>query len=381
VGDLLQTPVLFISGRDSFELNADQKQKLRDYVIRGGFIFAEACCKGAAFDEDFRNLLAELFPDSPLRLLPPEHPIWYAEERVPADQVRPLMGIDTCCRTSVVYCPQDLGCYWELARSRGIEYPANIQEEVDAVLAIGANVLAYATNRELRDKLDVPVALTGDSSELPLQRGALAVAKLQHGGGSDDAPAALANLLRMTADQLGLRVSTQRRLLSPSDATLPDYPVLFVHGRRDFQWSAADRKALAEFVRNGGVIFGDAICASEEFSAAFRREMQAVFDGLEMQRVPPDHPLFTSAFKGFDIPQVGLRRMQARRADDPVAARVDRVSPVLEGIEQDGRFVVLFSPYDISCALESPVSMDCPGYVREDAARIGINVLLYALQQ
>ena len=42
---------------------------------------------------------------------------------------------------------------------------------------------------------------------------------------------------------------------------------------------------------------------------------------------------------------------------------------------------VIFSPYDISCALEAGVSMECKGYVREDAAKLGINVLLYALQQ
>jgi len=34
----------------------------------------------------------------------------------------------------------------------------------------------------------------------------------------------------------------------------------------------------------------------------------------------------------------------------------------------------------LSCALEKHDSLECRGYTREDAARIGLNVLLYALQ-
>src|SRR5690606_30829945 len=136
--DLLQTPVLYLSGRDGLRLRPEQKQLLKQYVEQGGFIFAEACCDGSGFDQDFRQLMAELFPDLPLRLLPPDHPIWYAEQRVPAEHMRELYGIDSCCRTGVVYCPGELSCFWELASPRQFnDYPAPIKSEVQAVLAIG----------------------------------------------------------------------------------------------------------------------------------------------------------------------------------------------------------------------------------------------------
>jgi hypothetical protein len=110
VEDLLQTPVLFISGRDGLPLTREQKQNLKQYVEQGGFIFAEACegngCDGKRFDRDFTALMAELFPNSQLRLLPPDHPVWYAEEKVDPKYMRPLYGVDACCRTSVVYCPR-----------------------------------------------------------------------------------------------------------------------------------------------------------------------------------------------------------------------------------------------------------------------------------
>ena len=69
----------------------------------------------------------------------------------------------------------------------------------------------------------------------------------------------------------------------------------------------------------------------------------------------------------------------AQQADEPLRARVRDVEPELEGIEIDGRWVVIFSPYDISCALEQHEALECRGYTREDAARIGLNVLMYSL--
>ncbi|HPZ83693.1 MAG TPA: DUF4159 domain-containing protein, partial [Thermogutta sp.] len=58
-----------------------------------------------------------------------------------------------------------------------------------------------------------------------------------------------------------------------------------------------------------------------------------------------------------------------------------QVRPELEGIRLEDRWVVIFSPYDLSCALERQQAIGCRGYSPEDAARIGINVLLYSLQQ
>ena len=53
----------------------------------------------------------------------------------------------------------------------------------------------------------------------------------------------------------------------------------------------------------------------------------------------------------------------------------------MEGIDIKGRFVVIYSKYDISCALEGDASAACTGYVPEDALKIGVNVVLYALLQ
>ncbi len=382
VEDLLETPVLFMSGRDALNFTAEQKNNLREYINQGGFIFAEACCGGTEFDRSFRALMQELFKDAKLQLLPPEHPVWYAEERVDPDYLRPLYGIDACCRTSVIYCPQDLSCFWELhEEGHDSTYPANVQAEIEACLRIGENVITYATNRELKNKLDRPQFSLNRSATKQPERGVLYIPKLLYTGGGNEAPNALPNLLNVFRDKARMRVGVENRTLLATDPTVFDYPILFMHGRRDFRLNTVERGALAMFVERGGVIMADAICASPEFTAAFRREMAAIFPSAELTRIPPGHPLFTRDFGGYELSQVTLRDPQVRGDDDPLKAHLTKVSPHLEGLQIDDRISVIFSPYDISCAMENGSSLECKGYANDDAARLSINIILFALQQ
>lgn len=381
--DLLQSPVLFFSGRDALRLSRGEIEALRAYVDAGGFIFAEAACDGGNFDRDFRTLMKELFPDSPLRPLPADHPIWFAQSKVvPNPEETPLEGLNSCCRTSVVYSRKSLSCYWELghARSRD-DYPKAVRERIERAMAIGANVLAYATGRELRDKLDVPSLVGSDRGEDNTHRNTLQVAKLRHGGGSDDAPSALSNLLAVAREEIGLPVSTQRRLIPIGDEALFDYPIVFMHGRRSFRLTETERSYLRQYIERGGFLFADAICANEQFAAAFRREIGGIFRDTKLREIPDSHPLLTQEFRGYDVTKVTMRDPKFRAEGDPLKAKVYRVAPRLEGLEIDGRLAIVFSPYDLSCALENSPSLECKGYDRRDAAKIGTNILLYALQQ
>ena len=54
--------------------------------------------------------------------------------------------------------------------------------------------------------------------------------------------------------------------------------------------------------------------------------------------------------------------------------------PYLEGIKIDGRWAVIYSKYDVGCALERHQPVDCPGYHPDSAAKIAGAALLYSLQ-
>jgi hypothetical protein len=127
------------------------------------------------------------------------------------------------------------------------------------------------------------------------------------------------------------------------------------------------------------MLFADAICGSTEFATAFRREMAAVWPAAPLERIPPEHPLFTTMYSGFDVRTVERRDPQRAGADQPLKTGVRQVEPDLEGIKIGDRYRVIFSKYDLSCALENHASPDCRGYTTADAARLGINVVMYSL--
>jgi hypothetical protein len=380
--DLIQSPVLFLSGQLEPEFNDEQVKNLREYIDRGGFIFAEACCGGQDFDRGFRRLVKRLFPEPEhdLHLLPPEHPVWTAEEQVDAKYIRPLWGVDIGCRTSLVYCPENLGCYWELARlGRESRYPPQVQTQLDAARSIGINVLAYATNREVKFKLDTPPVLAGDNQFDNFERAKIYIAKLQHTGGWNIAPGALPNLMKAVQREAGLRVSVDQRPVALSDPQLFDYYMVFMHGRNAFQLSPVERKQLRTYVERGGVVMADAVCGSEEFARSFRREMTLAFPDQPLKPIPAAHAMFTSQFGGFDLKKVKRHEPQPHAAGEPLKVLTREAEPELEGVKIGDSYGVIFSPYDLSCALERHDSMECPGYTRDDAARIGLNLVLYSL--
>ncbi|TWT96790.1 hypothetical protein Pla108_25640 [Botrimarina colliarenosi] len=390
VPDLALSPVLYASGDAATQGLTTQGKKLRDYIDKGGFLLVESPCDGgqSAPREAIERLVAAVFPEPEYRLRQVEasHPLWRMERLVRPDSpyVGSLWGVEYGCRTCLVFCDRDLSCYWELdAPTRADDAPAAVKRRIEDARTIGLNVLAYATNREPRGKEQQFVE---EASRLEFeaggQRGLIEVAKLRHAGGCNDAPGALANLLRAAGESdAKLSVAPTPVELAADDPALPLRHFAFTHGRRDFRLSAAERTALGEYLTNGGTLLADAICASPEFAKAFRREVAAALPGARFESIPPDDPLLTPVFGGFDIRLVDIRDPQPTADDQPLAARTRRRAPRLEGVQIDGRWAVVFSPYDLSCALEQHEAVQCRGYSKEDAARIGLNVLLYSINQ
>ncbi len=396
VDDLLQAPVLYISGSGSLAelMQPEFENVIREYISRGGFIFAEGCCDpNSQFDTDFRAWMARLFPDNPLTQLGPDHEVWFFEEVPPLKSMYAgqLYGVNVGCRTSVIYCQHprnanSLSCYWELGDLRGRrDVPKKVKEEVDTALAIGINVLAYATGRQVRYKYEIPARSEPADAVAAVDRAKVIIGKLQHEGGWNAAPGALPALQRELSRRYGMLVPTDQRevdLLQPG-GKLFDHHLVFLHGRNEFSFTDEQRAQLRLFVEErGGMILADAVCASEAFARSFRREMALIFPKRKLVSIPHNDPIYTTQYGGFDLSSVERVQPSQGGGNQPVRADIRQVKPELEAIVMDdGRYGVIFSPYDLSCALESKENYQCRGYTRESAARIAINVVLYSLHE
>ena len=383
--DLLQAPVLVMSGTEAFQLTAQVAELLKEYVDQGGCILFEAeggdgCGDASGFERSVNQLCQNWFEGAGLERLPPGHPIWSAQHKVDPTLLGPdfwVYGVQACCRTAVFYVPQSLSCRWEYGdllfyRDRGEKA---LREQVQAGIRIGENLIAYATGRELKDKLDQRIILRA-GQPVAASRDVIQVAMLSLDAGGKEASRALPNAMALITSRVPIALTSPAQPVGLEASQLTDLPFLWIHGRTDFSWDEDQRQVLRDYVRHGGIIIGSAICGSQDFSDAFRREIAKVLPGSPLKPMPASHPALR-ATGGFDIRNVTIRTP----AQNGKGASQRTGRPDLELAEVDDLAAVFFSPLDLSCALESPNSVQCPGYNTSDAAKIVANLVLYTLEQ
>ena len=157
-----------------------------------------------------------------------------------------------------------------------------------------------------------------------------------------------------------------------------------MHGRNKFAFTDEERTAIRKYLELGGFIFADSICASKEFAESFRFEMTQIL-GQKIGPIPEDDEIWTGKKNKEDIANnkygAPIKNLQLRLKDQDGTFKkpLDIKAPRMEGIRFGGRLVVLFSPYDLSCALENKTVSDCEGYSRAHAMLIARKIVLYSL--
>jgi hypothetical protein len=292
-----------------------------------------------------------------------------------------LLGVDFGCRTSIIYSPEDLACLWNYwAKVDPPKRNVQLKTKIIRATQIGVNVLAYATGREPPDKTQVREVVANASELDNVERGLLQIAQIKHDGAWNAAPRALRNLLISLNETVGMAASTKTRELPLSDKNIFRYPVLYMHGRNRFSIHADERQQLVQFLDRGGVLFADACCGAKPFDKSFRELMTQLYPDKKLERIPVSHELFSEKI-GRDIKL--LKRRTAEGGENAAGGNftIRSAEPILEGIEIDGRYAVIYSRYDISCALERQNSGNCEGYLPEDAVKLGTNIILYSMLQ
>jgi hypothetical protein len=377
--DLMQSPIAYFNGHRAPVFEDSEQAILKEYIDRGGFIFAEACCGRKEFDAGFRELMHRLYPDNPLRPLPPEHPIWRAHALVKPGEFA-LEGIEMGCKTVVVYSPVDISCWLESNKFQ--------TGKGQLAFRLGGNIIAYATGMELPKPRLSPKEIFRDEKAQTIPRGYLKVAQLRHEGDWQPAPRAMRNLMAHLQDKAGLLVALKTEAIHPAQPDLLDYKFLYMHGRNTFSYSqgnrpVSDEPALANLrsdLQTGGLLFADACCGRKAFDASFREFVAKLFPDKKLEPIPLDDVFFGEELngKGHAITTVRCRR---ERGDGSAEPEFRDVPPYLEGIKLNNRWAVIYSKYDIGCALEHHKSSDCLGHDFDSALRLGTAAVLYALKR
>lgn len=360
----LTAPILYFNGNDFPRLDPEHVEKLKAFIAQGGTLLAVASCTGEKFREGFTRFAREAFPEYPLHRVDPEHPVFRTVFKVDAKAFE-LWAMDIGCRTSVFFSPHDLACLWEHPNIPGKSVPA---------LELGTNLAAYATGMEpLPDKLDV-VRLAANRGDEPLPtppRGALHIGQLMHNGDWRPDAHVIRNLAAYLHEQMGVDVVPRYQALRAGDEVMTQHPILFMTGHFSFELAADEIAALRAHLLRGGFLLAEACCGRQAFDASFRKLATALFPDVPLKPLPPTHPVIAGA-PGIPLPEVKYR--PAVVAEQPSLKHVR-----LEGIEADGRTVVIYSPYGIGCGIDGHACFACRGLVPDDAKRLAGNIILYAL--
>ncbi len=373
VADMLQAPILYVTGHLSPEgrLQGVEKKLIKRYVENGGFIFAEACCDRKAFDDGIKELVKDIWDGNELTYVDSSHPVWTSENKIQPGEPYKLLKLEVGCRTVMLYSPQDLSCYWESNRDDG-----------NSTLAfrLGANIVAYATGRTSPQPRLTPVEIASGPKDMkePRARGAFQVMQVRYSSDWQPAPKAMTNLMEHVHKATGLDVKLKTGQLLLSDQTSVGLAkFLYMHGKGKFLVANDHLPALRFTLEHGGLLLADACCGDEAFDKSFRKFTQQLFPNEKLVRVPSDEKNRDRIF------DAKLNNDDVLSANTGIVCRVQKggkmlpMDPYLEGIQIDGRWVVLYSKYDIGCALERSQSSDCVGYDHASALRIATAAVRY----
>ncbi|HZJ70385.1 MAG TPA: DUF4159 domain-containing protein [Planctomycetota bacterium] len=198
------------------------------------------------------------------------------------------------------------------------------------------------------------------------QRSAFTIARLKYGGGGDwyGDQSSLRNLMLGLRDRAGVPIGVEEApVVSPTDEALFNYPMIFMAGHGNVKFTPAEVERLRRYLTGGGFLWCD---DDYGIDVSFRRELERVLPGAPLVELPFAHPVFHQLY---DFPR-GLPKIHEH---DGGPARAF-------GAFQDGRMVVFYSyDTDLGDGLEDAgVHPDAPEK-RDQALRMGINIVLYAM--
>ena len=368
-----EVPVLYFTGHEDFAFTPEQCLKLRAYLKDGGALWGDACCGNLKYAQAFRRELKKVLPQRPFRVASLDHPLYHSfyevgkievqEETQAKTKMDPKLEIVSLgCRAAVILTPWDLSCGW--ARHT---HPQGRKILPQSANQMGVNMVSYALSHyQLGRSLGNQVVYYEEDEPT---REELVFGQVIHGGDWDPSPSAVMNLLKYVSKNSTMEVQFKR---APVDLRKVDafrYPFLYITGHDDFAFTETEVKCLRSYLKNGGVLIGDACCGRGAFDQAFRREMKRVLTNRELKKIPANHPLLTAAG---DIRRVSYTEYVEQ-------SKPDLITPELEGIDLNGALGVIYSKYSFGSAWDGYVRPYAKGFKSEDALRIGLNAMIYAM--
>ena len=371
--DPSQYPIYYYTGSDDFTLSDADAERLREYVRAGGVIWGDTALGDPDFFKAFVREMSKVLPDRHFHRLNADHPLfncYYPISKVSYNRPVPdapngepvFYGVDLGARTAILLSRYGLSCGWD-GHTRAGAYTVNPND----ARKLGVNMIAYALAM-------YPISIYQGTAKIYYQeeerpRGEFVLAQARIGENWDSQFNEIASLLKTTATQTSAEIKFERKVVDLGKSDLQNYPFLYITGEYDFTLNAVEKRALKSYLAAGGFILASPSCGSREFDRAFRREVAGLLPGHPLQPLPVNHPVYSILNK---IQGVGYAEYVEKSGETPP-------SLPLEGVSIGAATPIIYCPYGIGGGwrgFDNPFGRDIAS---EDATRLGVNIILYAM--
>jgi len=369
-----ELPILYFTGHDAFTVPDAALPRLRQFCIDGGTILGDACCGMEAFDKALRDLAKRLFPNRPLEPVAPDHPLYasfypidtvhyQAEGKGRYQDVPPLEAVHLGCRAAIIYTGgYDCSCGWDgHTHERGKRVlPGDARK-------LGANIITYClATYELGRFLSTQRVYHQKGEPT---RDQLVIAQVVHDGDWDTQPSSLASLLKHLAENTTVEVQFKKADVDLRRVDAFAHPILYMTGHKAFHLAEEEVTNLRRYLSAGGVLLANACCGRKGFDTAFRREIKRVLPEKPLARIPLEHPVYGSVFPIREVEYTPL----------VLHEHPGLSAPTLEGISLENQWRVLYSPFGLVNGWSGAPNPYARGVEGDDALRLGINMVVYAM--
>jgi hypothetical protein len=190
------------------------------------------------------------------------------------------------------------------------------------------------------------------------------IARLHYEGGGDwyCDPSSLPNWLALFARRTGVPTAQTDVVVTLDSEDLYNYPFLYVSGHGRIALDEEDLAELRHYLDAGGFLYAD---DNYGLDSSFREMVARLFPENDLEPLAGNHPIYHSFYELPGLPKIHQHDGEPARGF---------------GVTRNGRLVLFYSySSDIGDGLEDPDVHGDPAEVREAAAKMAVNILMYAL--
>ena len=382
-GQRYEVPVIYMTGYEAFRFTDAQRAALRDYLLDGGTLLADATLGSRAFVASFEQEMAAMFPQRQLREMQVDHPVfrgYYEYDNVQYFRIGDgaatrfasppqMYGLNIAARTAVILSPFDMTCGWDefyapAAPRRGEAQPeATLAMMPSDAIRMGINLVAYAAAE--RNFAQAQATTSRVAGEQAQRRARVSLGLVRHQGDWNPDPNALYQWIRLAAMHTSVPVAYEYEPVDATVGQIADHHVLVMTGMADPELDEQELDALRRHVLAGGVLIVNNTSGFAAFDRAARAMIEQLLPEHGLERAGAEHAVYRSLHEIESLRKAGTGR----------AAEAD-----LEIVELDGRAVVIYAPTDMLALLKGIHDPYANAWDAESARMLALNVLCYVLE-